>query len=231
MKRIIFISLIISSIFNINVQAQWIQGSSTLYYNGGNVGIGCESPSATLKVHGGDFPVIELSNPNQKMQIAIATQDGFFAGAAKAGDAVIRKLGSSHNILLYMPGNSGDGSSGIKFGDEKNGVFMGIYNNKTVRLDGILYATEVRVQANAWADEVFEKDYNLRTLGEVEAFIEKYKHLPEIPAQSDIVGKDYNVAEMNRLLLKKVEELSLYVISQEKRIRQLEKKQPVRRKR
>ncbi len=227
MKRIIFISLIIS-ISIVKLQAQWIQGSSSLCYNGGRVGIGCESTFATLKIDGGAFPLIELG---QTLQIAVATQDGFFAGGAKAGDAVIRKLGSSHNILLYMPNNAGDGSSGIKFGDEKNGVFMGIYNNKTVRLDGILYATEVRVQANAWADEVFEKDYNLRTLGEVEAFIEKYKHLPEIPAQSDIVGKDYNVAEMNRLLLKKVEELSLYVISQDKRIRQLEKKQPVRRKR
>jgi hypothetical protein len=63
-----------------------------------------------------------------------------------------------------------------------------------------------------WADKVFQKDYNLKPLNEVEEFIKKNKHLPNIPSAMDVVEDGINVAEMNASLLEKIEELTLYVI-------------------
>ena len=61
-------------------------------------------------------------------------------------------------------------------------------------------------------DYVFEKDYNLLPLSEVEAFINQNKHLPEVPSAKEMEAEGLNLKEMNLLLLKKVEELTLHVI-------------------
>lgn len=89
-------------------------------------------------------------------------------------------------------------------------------------VDGVLKAREIKVEAQT-ADFVFEPDYNLRPLYEVEAFVKTNKHLPEIPSAKQMKADGVNVAEMNKLLLQKVEELTLYILIQDKRINRLEK--------
>jgi hypothetical protein len=77
------------------------------------------------------------------------------------------------------------------------------------------------VKTNSWSiqppDYVFEKDYKLASLENVEKFVDKHKHLPEIPSAKEMKAKGLDLAEMNLKLLKKVEELTLYAIKQEKR--------------
>ena len=65
-------------------------------------------------------------------------------------------------------------------------------------------------------DYVFEKNYDLRPLTEVEAYINQNKHLPEIPAAKEMEKDGVNLGEMNMMLLKKVEELTLYMIDLKK---------------
>lgn len=92
-------------------------------------------------------------------------------------------------------------------------------------VDGGIYAEKVKVQLSEdWADFVFEEDYALRPLAEVEAFVKENKHLPEIPSASEVEQEGIDLAEMNSKLLQKVEELTLYIIEQEKRIQALEAK-------
>lgn len=67
-------------------------------------------------------------------------------------------------------------------------------------------------------DYVFEKDYNLRSIGSLEAFIADKKHLPEVPSAKDMEQNGVDLSELNMTLLKKVEELTLYVIEQNKAI-------------
>jgi len=67
-------------------------------------------------------------------------------------------------------------------------------------------------------------NYNLMPLKELEQYILKNKHLPEVPTQNEISKDGMDVYEMNAILLKKVEELTLYVIEQQKQIEQLENK-------
>jgi len=85
---------------------------------------------------------------------------------------------------------------------------------------GTIRATEIKVEAQT-ADFVFEDDYNLRSLAEVENFIKENKHLPDIPSASQMEAEGVNLAEMNKLLLMKVEELTLYLIQQQKLIDKL----------
>ncbi len=71
-------------------------------------------------------------------------------------------------------------------------------------------------------DYVFYKDYDLKTLNEVENYITKEGHLPNIPSAKEMEANGLLLKEMNLKLLEKIEELTLYTINQEKRINSLE---------
>ncbi|RKS97461.1 hypothetical protein [Chryseobacterium defluvii] len=78
--------------------------------------------------------------------------------------------------------------------------------------------------ANGWADYVFEKDYKLLPLNDLEKYIAQNGHLPEVPTTEEAMRNGIELKEMNILLLKKIEELTLYMIEQQKRIEALEAK-------
>jgi hypothetical protein len=77
----------------------------------------------------------------------------------------------------------------------------------------------VSTSAAVWADYVFENDYKLMPLSELEAYYKTNKHLPEIPSASDVAKEQIDVAKMETLLLKKIEELTLYIVQLEKEIK------------
>jgi hypothetical protein len=88
---------------------------------------------------------------------------------------------------------------------------------------GNILATEVKVEAQT-ADFVFEENYHLKPLSEVEQFINQNKHLPGIPSAKQMEKEGVGLAEMNKLLLQKVEELTLHIIELNKKIEVLETK-------
>ncbi|MDR2204692.1 MAG: hypothetical protein LBE36_00795 [Flavobacteriaceae bacterium] len=79
-------------------------------------------------------------------------------------------------------------------------------------------------QDNGWADYVFDEDYQLTDLKTLETYIKENKHLPEVPTTEEAIQNGIELKEMNILLLKKVEELTLHLIEQNKRIEELESK-------
>lgn len=87
---------------------------------------------------------------------------------------------------------------------------------------GLLQVREVKVDLISWPDYVFEKEYDLKSLKQVEKFIQKEGHLPNVPTAKEVIENGANLGEMNKILLEKVEELTLYLIQQEKRIEVLE---------
>ena len=96
-------------------------------------------------------------------------------------------------------------------------------NNRTVRIDGTVFAKEIDVVPNVWADNVFKPQYKLKTLPEIETYIKLNGHLEDIPTESQVKEKGINIADMNATLLKKIEEITLLMIEQNKRIENLEK--------
>jgi hypothetical protein len=87
---------------------------------------------------------------------------------------------------------------------------------------GKIIAEELRVQlANAWPDYVFDKDYKLRSLPELNSYINENKHLPNIPAAAEVKASGIAVGAMQEKMVEKIEELSLYVIDLQKQVNEL----------
>jgi len=89
-------------------------------------------------------------------------------------------------------------------------------------VDGKVVAKSLYITMTDWADYVFANDYKLTSLKDVETYYKTNKHLPEIPSEKEVIENGVNVADMNKLLLKKVEELTLYLVQQQKEIDALE---------
>ncbi|WP_053003722.1 hypothetical protein [Sphingobacterium sp. Ag1] len=89
---------------------------------------------------------------------------------------------------------------------------------------GKIRAQEIKVETANWPDYVFAESYQLPTLKETAAFIEKNKHLPGVPKATEVEENGLSLGEMNRILLQKIEELTLHMIDKDKRIDALEKK-------
>lgn len=114
---------------------------------------------------------------------------------------------------VYLPGTGvwntqGDVGIGTSTPDEK------------LTVKGKIHAQEVKVDllGALVPDYVFANDYNLKTLSEIEKYIKENSHLPEIPSAKDFEKNGIFLAEMNMSLLKKVEELTLYLIEQDKKV-------------
>ncbi|MDB5012392.1 MAG: hypothetical protein JWQ25_594 [Daejeonella sp.] len=83
-------------------------------------------------------------------------------------------------------------------------------------VNGSIRAREIKVEAAPWPDFVFAKDFKKTSLFKLEKYIEENNHLPNIPSASEVAKDGINLGEMNAKLLQKIEELTLYVIEQNK---------------
>ena len=227
--KIRFIFLACLLFFTQQVFCQWNNGAIT--WTNMKVGIGTNSmdTNVLLKIQGATSPAFEIANAsNNRLQIGIPTGANEFALGSQIGDAIIRPLSGGtythQGIIFNLPNNDNNGNSYFAFGDQSNGLWMKIYNNKTMKMDGKLFAKEIEVKTNVWADFVFRPDYKLMTLNELESFIKANNHLPSVPTEAEVKTNGINVAEMNAKLLQKVEELTLYVIEQQKQIEELKRK-------
>jgi hypothetical protein len=96
-------------------------------------------------------------------------------------------------------------------------------NGKTAWYDklwvnGDMLSKKVKVTQTGWPDYVFEKAYHLPSLAEVEKYIQQHKHLPDVPSAAEIEKNGLDLGDNQAVLLKKIEELTLYAIDQDKKI-------------
>lgn len=92
-----------------------------------------------------------------------------------------------------------------------------------VETDGMIRGRRLKLDLNTWSDYVFEPTYKLMPLSEVEAFVKKEKHLPNVPSEKELVANGADVMEMNKMFMEKIEELTLYLIQQDKNTEELKK--------
>lgn len=86
---------------------------------------------------------------------------------------------------------------------------------------GILTNEMFIKNVDEWYDNVFDKDYKLLSLIDLKHYISEYDHLPEVPSETEVLAEGYKMAEMQGLLLKKIEELTLYTLKQQEEIEML----------
>ena len=110
---------------------------------------------------------------------------------------------------------------GGNFTGSGNGVFSGtltVGSGFSCAADGALKVKSLRVTTTDWPDYVFGGGHRLMPLSEVESYIQANGHLPEMPSAEEAKADGVDLGEMNRLLLQKVEELTLYVIELQKQL-------------
>ncbi|WP_121810181.1 hypothetical protein [Mucilaginibacter kameinonensis] len=90
-------------------------------------------------------------------------------------------------------------------------------------VNGTIHSKAVLIDLIGWNDYVFKKDYRLALLSEVKAYIDKHQHLPEIPSEKEMIKNGLDVSEANKLLVKKMEEMTLYMIEAKEEIMTLQK--------
>jgi hypothetical protein len=88
----------------------------------------------------------------------------------------------------------------------------------SLAVNGDAIFNKVKVKVYPWADYVFNDKYPLLPLHELEKFIQANKHLPEIPTAAEVEKEGVDVGSNQTLLLKKIEELTLYMIEQNKKM-------------
>jgi len=132
-------------------------------------------------------------------------------------------------IFIIGNGNETQGNSNALTVLKNGNVGIGIVNPRAkLVVNGLACATEFRVSLNAepcwWPDYVFAENYELMPLDSLESYIKLNKHLPEIPAADDIVNNGIELGSMQAKLLKRIEELTLYIIELNKQNQDLRKR-------
>ena len=157
-----------------------------------------------------------------RLQTATAGDAILLLSSSTGGRAVIKanKYGTEARPLIFQTNDVEQ----MRI-DGLGNVGIGTANpTQKLTVKGTVYSTEVKVDLSAGApDYVFEKEYNLPTLDSIKAYIDKNKHLPEVPSAKEMEKNGVNLGEMNMLLLKKIEELTLHVIAQNKKLDEMKK--------
>ncbi|PCJ24235.1 MAG: hypothetical protein COA97_10095 [Flavobacteriales bacterium] len=207
-----------------------------LALEGGNVGIGTNAPAAKLDVNGN-------ANISGVLDICPDNLGNTTSGLGEQWTS------NDWNVRIKSPMNSAwVTTTPIPQGHSYQGSYMGIGMTSEgfhfmhsysppghvlnpvrypfiVKNSGLVIAREIKVsltEGGNWPDYVFHKEYNLEPLCEVEKYIKKNKHLFGVPNKKEVSENGIKLGEMNAILLRKIEELTLYIIALEKRINVIE---------
>lgn len=123
---------------------------------------------------------------------------------------------SSGKLLI-----TGSGNHYIKNGNLGIGIEAPV---EKLAVNGNIRAREIKVEVNGWPDYVFSNEYDRMSLQDIKKFIAKNGHLPEVPSAKDIASEGLSVGEMNALLLKKIEELTLHLIEKNEKMKSLDER-------
>lgn len=207
-------------------------GNSFIY--SGNFGIGTNNPLAKFEINRGDILVKNLINVDNSSAIMIGHSivDGNLTTCGTSIRTITQNGGANVYGMQFFTQESHVTNQTEKVRIQGNGnVGIGTTNPQNkLDVNGTIHSKEVKVDMTGWSDFVFKKEYDLPTLQEVEKHIAEKGHLQNIPSEEDVLKNGINLGEMNAKLLQKIEELTLYIIqqnrkiySQEDKIKELEK--------
>ncbi len=210
--------------------------SAQLTDTGGNIGIGTTNPKSKLDVNGN----VNITAPGSSWITGKTGTGGITSSTQLTSNAyhplIRQKTSSGHFINLgglrdyfgffgYDKSrtlNGYDHSMVMNLNTGNVGIGTIITGNHKLAVEGSIGAREIKVEANGWSDFVFYEDYELPTLKEVENHIKEKGHLKDIPSAKEVEKNGFFLGEMDAKLLQKIEELTLYTIAQEKKLKSQE---------
>lgn len=171
----------------------------------GNIGIGTRTPADKVTLY---YTGYGFTHTDGAVTLGtwVGNSAGYFGTKSNHPLRFFTNNGSAQMSLLPN-GNVGIGTS-----------------NPTFRLsvNGVIQSKEVVVETG-WADYVFADDYALRPLSEVRSFISQHRHLPNIPSAREIEENGLRIGDVQKRMMEKIEELTLYLLEADNKIRQLSK--------
>jgi hypothetical protein len=223
-KLYYFMSLLSLILFvsSIKVQAQWTTLGTNIYNtNTGYVGIGDTTPTSRLTIYSPGWAYsLELYNGTGYRYRINGSPTGLLFESVGTTPSVLYSFRNSLDNQLF--GIYSDGH--VNIGAPTSGGTYTLNVGGNIRANGVVVNT-------SGADYVFDKNYNLKSLDDLELYIKTEKHLPEIPSADEMQKKGANIGDIQTKLLAKVEELTLYIIELKKenetlqtRVSQLENK-------
>lgn len=197
-------------------------GDKLVIANNGNIGIGTTSPNDKLEIRDGK---IRISNGTDRMYIDVDNANG--KSIIAFGDDLNDRLDFYFD---YWDGTSVDKEVMSILANGTVGIGTTTPDSK-LTVKGNIHAEEVKVDLSVpGPDYVFKEGYNLKSLEEVQSYIQEHGHLPNMPSAKEMEENGIQLGDMNMKLLEKIEELTLYILEQEekmagqeKRLREIEK--------
>ena len=183
---------------------------------GAGTAIGFSIPASVYKSSAGDGDINDVGDNDSGAKVHTAMI------AARKTEGIDGDLDTD---LAFYTRKDGELSERMVITDEGNlGLGTDTTFNYKLAVNGIIGAKGVQVEStNPWPDYVFEEDYQLLRIDELEKYILENKHLPGVPSALEVQEQGLNLGEMDARLLEKVEELSLYIINLNKQIDDLKK--------
>ena len=188
----------------------------------GNIGIANNEPASQLHILGGTDAGLTANN------------NGFLMMGSAAGINLVLDNNEiqARNVVagadLFI---QNDGGNVILCGAEQGGVGIGVTSGASIpagyllAVDGKVLTEEVRVELSGdWPDYVFENNYQLTPFDKLRTYIAENKHLPNIPAAAEVAKNGFELGDMQKKMVEKIEELTLYVLQLEAEMKAMKKK-------
>ncbi len=214
------------------VSAGTLTTSGLLTANGGlttsgTITAGSLTSNGNITISTSAVEALTLNCTNSNSLKDIAFRSAYFPSSASLDpDGTMGTIGFTDDLNMRITNNVPGGNitiwSNINVNIESMADVKILSANFQV-IKGNLYARQVVVQTGTFPDYVFKPGYKLKSLAETEAYIKANGHLEDMPDEAMVKEKGINVAEMNAALLKKIEEITLLMIEQNKRVEALEK--------
>jgi hypothetical protein len=208
----------------------------------GNLGINTPSPGAKLGIQstGTGITSILLANNNNstgdynQIKFQHSQSDATYGAAIRQ---IIKASDLHGGVLSFLTDNStgvltermridvsGNVGIGTSQPSQKLSVDGNIYAEGNISANGFITTRKLTVTQLGWSDYVFAKKYKLRSLLSLETFIKLNNHLPEMPSAKQVEREGISVGDTQALLLKKIEELTLYLIDLNRKNQELNKR-------
>ncbi|WP_199121057.1 hypothetical protein [Pedobacter sp. ASV28] len=148
---------------------------------------------------------IGTSNPQNKLDVVGGNGILVKGGDLGVGSGIAHFQRIDNSSALYV---RGDGNIGVGT----------VTPDEKLAVNGKIRAKEIKVETANWPDYVFEESYKAKTLAEIAQFVKVNKHLPEVPSAKEVEQNGVELGEMNKILLKKIEELTLHLIEKDNQL-------------